>query len=214
MEFKLANGTALTDDEIDRECEEYESGTWSGSLTNLRVGPQALQRGAQRQPLLQMPRDGGRSYRACRRGMRHGEVRVPPFRRHRKGREDFEVGLDHAALGGPVVVRVVHDIPRILPVADLAERAVRHLDRPRLARTTFPHRPGPRLVTSHLSEGEDPAVVPLDAPRRVLAVRTAFDKRRHEANRLLRQIRTSPSCCEHLFYTIGHRWTQKGNCHD
>lgn len=45
MEFKLANGTVLTDDEIERESEEYESGTWSGSLTNLRVGRPRLSDG-------------------------------------------------------------------------------------------------------------------------------------------------------------------------
>ena len=38
MEHKLANGEVLTDEDIERECEEYEAGTWSGGLKNLRIG--------------------------------------------------------------------------------------------------------------------------------------------------------------------------------
>lgn len=38
MEYKLANGGVITDDEIEKECIKYESGTWEGYLTNLRVG--------------------------------------------------------------------------------------------------------------------------------------------------------------------------------
>lgn len=38
MEFGLASGTAITDEDIERECAEYESGSWAGTLTGLRVG--------------------------------------------------------------------------------------------------------------------------------------------------------------------------------
>lgn len=38
MEFRLANGTAITNEDIERECAEYESGSWEGTLTSLRVG--------------------------------------------------------------------------------------------------------------------------------------------------------------------------------
>lgn len=38
MEYRLANGGVITDEEIKRECAEYESGTWEGHLVNLRVG--------------------------------------------------------------------------------------------------------------------------------------------------------------------------------
>ncbi len=37
-EYKLANGDVLTDEEIERECAEYESGTWEGHLEHIRVG--------------------------------------------------------------------------------------------------------------------------------------------------------------------------------
>ena len=38
MEYRLANGSVITDGDIERECAEYESGSWEGSLVNLRVG--------------------------------------------------------------------------------------------------------------------------------------------------------------------------------
>lgn len=38
MSYKLADGTVMTDEDIDLEGAEYESGSWEGSLTNLRVG--------------------------------------------------------------------------------------------------------------------------------------------------------------------------------
>lgn len=30
--YTLANGEILTDEDIDRECAEYEAGTWNGRL--------------------------------------------------------------------------------------------------------------------------------------------------------------------------------------
>lgn len=45
MEFRLANGTVITDDDIERECAEYESGSWTGTLTSLRVGRPRLSDG-------------------------------------------------------------------------------------------------------------------------------------------------------------------------
>ena len=45
MEFRLADGTAITDEDIERECAEYESGSWSGNLTSLRVGRPRLSDG-------------------------------------------------------------------------------------------------------------------------------------------------------------------------
>ena len=45
MEFRLANGTALTDEDIERECVEYESGSWAGTLTSLRAGRPGLSDG-------------------------------------------------------------------------------------------------------------------------------------------------------------------------
>ncbi len=38
MEYKLANGGVITDEEIERECKEYESGAWTGSLVIKRIG--------------------------------------------------------------------------------------------------------------------------------------------------------------------------------
>lgn len=38
MEYRLANGSVITDEDIERECAEYESDSWEGSLVNLRVG--------------------------------------------------------------------------------------------------------------------------------------------------------------------------------
>lgn len=41
----LANGTVITDEDIERECAEYESGSWTGTLTSLRVGRPRLSDG-------------------------------------------------------------------------------------------------------------------------------------------------------------------------
>lgn len=38
MQYTLDNGEVLTDDDIEREAAEYESGTWEGHLVNLRIG--------------------------------------------------------------------------------------------------------------------------------------------------------------------------------
>lgn len=37
-EYKLADGTILTDEEIEQECAEYETGTWAGRLEHIHVG--------------------------------------------------------------------------------------------------------------------------------------------------------------------------------
>lgn len=37
MEFRLADGAAITDEDIERERTGYESGSWAGTLTNRRV---------------------------------------------------------------------------------------------------------------------------------------------------------------------------------
>lgn len=36
MEFRLASGTVITNEDIERECAEYESGSWAGTLTLTR----------------------------------------------------------------------------------------------------------------------------------------------------------------------------------
>lgn len=36
MEFGLASGTVITNEDIERECAEYESGSWAGILTLTR----------------------------------------------------------------------------------------------------------------------------------------------------------------------------------
>ena len=36
MEFRLANGTVITNEDIECECAEYESGSWEGTLTPTR----------------------------------------------------------------------------------------------------------------------------------------------------------------------------------
>ena len=37
MEFRLANGIAITNKDIERESAEYESGSWEGTLTGRQV---------------------------------------------------------------------------------------------------------------------------------------------------------------------------------
>ena len=38
MEYVLASGEVLTDEEIDREAQEFETGTWEGHLERIHVG--------------------------------------------------------------------------------------------------------------------------------------------------------------------------------
>lgn len=45
MEFRLANGSTITDEDIERECAEYESGSWEGDLVSIRVGRPSLSEG-------------------------------------------------------------------------------------------------------------------------------------------------------------------------
>lgn len=45
MEYRLANGSAITDEDIERECAEYESGSWEGNLVNLRADRSKLSEG-------------------------------------------------------------------------------------------------------------------------------------------------------------------------
>lgn len=101
MEYRLANGFAITDEDIERECAEYESGSWEGSLVNFRVGPpQAFRGGGQRQPVFQVPKDGRRPHRKGGRRVRDAEVGVPALGRDRKSREDTQVGIAPACLPG------------------------------------------------------------------------------------------------------------------
>lgn len=76
MEYRLANGAAITDEDIERECAEYESGSWTGSLTNLRVGRPRLSDGEANANLsFKCPKTGAdlieRAAAAC--GMRKSE---------------------------------------------------------------------------------------------------------------------------------------------
>ena len=38
MKYEFADGEILTDEDIERECAEYEDGTWEGGLKNYRIG--------------------------------------------------------------------------------------------------------------------------------------------------------------------------------
>ena len=38
MEYELADGSILTDEEIEKESAEYESGTWEGGFVEVRIG--------------------------------------------------------------------------------------------------------------------------------------------------------------------------------
>lgn len=76
MEFRLANGTVVTDEDIERECAEYESGSWEGTLTDLRVGRPRLSDGESNANLsFKCPKTGAalieRAAAAC--GMRKSE---------------------------------------------------------------------------------------------------------------------------------------------
>jgi len=42
MSYKLKNGYILTDEEIERISKEYESGSWEGTLTDIKVGRPAI----------------------------------------------------------------------------------------------------------------------------------------------------------------------------
>ena len=41
-EYKLANGTVITDADIDHICEEFENESWVGRLERIHVGPAAV----------------------------------------------------------------------------------------------------------------------------------------------------------------------------
>lgn len=41
-EYRLADGSVLTSEDIARECEQYERGTWEGRLERIHVGPAAV----------------------------------------------------------------------------------------------------------------------------------------------------------------------------
>jgi hypothetical protein len=41
-EYKLANGSVLTDEDIEHICAEFESETWSGRLERIHQGPAAV----------------------------------------------------------------------------------------------------------------------------------------------------------------------------
>lgn len=41
-EYVLANGATMTDEDIDRICAEFESGSWSGRLERIHQGPAAV----------------------------------------------------------------------------------------------------------------------------------------------------------------------------
>ena len=38
MEYKLASGRVVTDEDMEREAEMWESDTWEGGFTNIRIG--------------------------------------------------------------------------------------------------------------------------------------------------------------------------------
>ena len=38
MKYEFDDGEVLTDEDIERECAEYEAGTWEGGLINYRIG--------------------------------------------------------------------------------------------------------------------------------------------------------------------------------
>lgn len=42
VEYKLAGGSTLTDEDIEREAAQYEAGTWEGHLEKIRVGRPAM----------------------------------------------------------------------------------------------------------------------------------------------------------------------------
>ena len=40
--YKLSNGYSLTDEEIEKRAQQWEDGTWEGSLATIRVGRPSL----------------------------------------------------------------------------------------------------------------------------------------------------------------------------
>ncbi len=42
VEYKLANGGVLTDEDIERICAEFEDESWSGRLERVHQGPAAI----------------------------------------------------------------------------------------------------------------------------------------------------------------------------
>ena len=74
MAFRFANGTVITDEDIERECAEYESGSWAGTLTSLRVGRPRLSDG-----------EANANWDA--------EVGVPALGCNREGRENPQIGV-------------------------------------------------------------------------------------------------------------------------
>lgn len=41
-EYRLANGTTMTDEDVEREDAEYTAGTWKGRLERIHQGPAAI----------------------------------------------------------------------------------------------------------------------------------------------------------------------------
>ncbi|MBY4797025.1 ribbon-helix-helix domain-containing protein [Collinsella sp. AGMB00827] len=41
-EYKLANGSVITDDDINQLCQEFETESWVGRLERIHVGPAAV----------------------------------------------------------------------------------------------------------------------------------------------------------------------------
>ncbi len=101
MEYRLANGSVITDGDIERECAEYESGSWEGSLVNLQVGrPRLSEVEANANLSFKCPEDGRRPHREGGRRVRDAEVGVSALGRDREGREDTQVGIAPACLPG------------------------------------------------------------------------------------------------------------------
>ena len=74
MEYRLANGSAITDEDIERECAEYESGSWEGSLVNFRVGrPRLSEVEANANLSFKCPKTGADERAAAACGMRKSE---------------------------------------------------------------------------------------------------------------------------------------------
>ena len=42
VEYKLANGSVITDEDIDRLCHEFENESWAGCLERIHIGPAAI----------------------------------------------------------------------------------------------------------------------------------------------------------------------------
>ena len=57
-EYKLANGYALTDEEIETRAQEWEDGTWKGQLVELRAGRPRLSNEPNANLSFKCPRSG------------------------------------------------------------------------------------------------------------------------------------------------------------